>query len=347
MHDLTLWLKDELDDSEVRQIATALDESHPEFAEGIRDALEEDGEGAEFLRSLPKLLGHDMFEVWESLGIHVTPAHWSSPIANVRDLSDDLWDGPSEMPELDFRIDDQLDRLSTFESEYRGEYSDFPILESSGEYNGFAIQNNFFESVDTEVAYSMVREHEPKRVIEIGGGNSTQVLDAALKQNDQPFEHLIIEPEPSQVITGVDAKIIQSKVQEVPMSVFESLTEDDVLFIDSTHVGKIGSDVLYEYLDLLPQLDDGVLVHAHDIFLPYEYPKPWVMDQHWFFNEQYLLRALLSGSDDEILWSTYYLHRQHPELLAEAFDSYAALGEYYGPEKPEGIPSSFWMRTNR
>ncbi|MCO8266563.1 class I SAM-dependent methyltransferase [Haloferax sp. AB510] len=345
MHNLELWLKDELSDEEVHELAKAIDEKYPGIAEQIRETMAKDGPGADFLRSIPEFVDVDMFDFWEAIGVHMTPVHWSSPIANVQGLSDELWTEPSEMPAIDFRVDEQLDRLSTFKSRYRDEYSEFPIYERSEKFNGFAIKNHLFESVDTEVLYSMIRENKPKRVIEIGGGNSTQVASAALQKNDQRSEHLIIDPDPKKTIKGIDANLIQAKVQDVPMSVFNSLEEDDLLFIDSSHVGRIGSDVLYEYLDIIPRLDDGVLVHCHDIFFPYEYPKPWITQFRWFFNEQYLLRALLAGNDIEVLWATYYLHKEYPELLEEAFESYEALGSQYGFERPNGIPSSLWMRT--
>lgn len=349
MHSLGLWLKDEIDDDELRQVAATVDESHPEVADQIREALETDEEMADYLRSAPEYVSIDMFEFWESLGIHMTPVHWSSPIPNVQKLSDDLWDGPSELPDIDLGIDDQLERLSTFESKYKSEYDEFPITEPSGDYSGFHVKNYYFEAVDAEIAYSMIREHEPECIIEIGGGNSTQVVDAALQRNDDDCEHIVIDPEPTKKIKETtEAKIVKADVQEVPTSVFESLGEDDVLFIDSSHVARIGSDALHEYLNIVPQLGDGVLVHAHDIFLPYEYPRPWVMQRRWFFNEQYLLRALLTNSSDyDVLWSTYYMHQQHSDLLEEAFDSYATLGSQYESTNIYGIPSSFWMRTTR
>lgn len=344
MDDLNVWAKEELSDEEVRKFGAVVGEYYPEVGKRIQRAVEVDGELASLIRSFPQFVS--LFELWESIGIHVTPVHWSSPVANVQELSDDLWDGPSEVPGIDFRMDEQLDRLSKFESAYRSEYERFPIGEPSEEFNGFTIDNGFFESVDTEMAYSMIREHEPKRVIEIGSGNSTQVLNAALRENDQEeYEHLIIEPEPTPLIRGADAKLMESKVQDVPMSVFNSLTEDDVLFIDSTHVGRIGSDVLYECLNVIPQLDEGVLLHVHDIFLPYEYPRSWVKKYHWFFNEQYFTQALLTGRDDEVLWSTYRNHKEHPELLESAFDSYDELGEGYEADDARGIPSSLWVRV--
>lgn len=343
MDELTLWGREELSDEEIREFGAVVGEYFPEIGDRIQRGAEADDQVASLVRSLPSLIA--LSEMWEKVGVHVTPVHWSSPVANVQQLSDDHWDGPSEVPGIDFRVDEQLDRLSEFESAYRSEYERFPIEEPSEEFNGFAVDNGFFESVDTEIAYSMIRENEPKRVIEVGGGNSTQVINAALQENDQEYEHLIIEPDPTPAINGVDAKLIESEVQDVPMSVFDSLTEDDVLFIDSTHVARIGSDVLYECLNVIPQLDEGVLLHIHDIFLPYEYPRSWFTKYRWSFNEQYFVQALLTGRDDEVLWSTYRHHKEHPELLESAFDSYAELGAGYESDDARGVPSSLWLRV--
>jgi hypothetical protein len=130
--------------------------------------------------------------------------------------------------------------------------------------------------------------------------------------------------------------IIPEKVQNVPVSKFGELKENDILFIDSSHILRIGSDVRYEYLEILPRLNKGVLVHAHDIFLPSEYPKEWVCKQYRFYTEQYLLQAFLAfNSAFEILWMGSYMHLKHPEKLERAFSSY---------DRNKVWPGSFWLR---
>jgi len=116
---------------------------------------------------------------------------------------------------------------------------------------------------------------------------------------------------------------------------FGKLKENDILFIDSSHVLKIGSDVQYEYLDILPRLSKGVIVHVHDIFLPAEYPKEWVLKDYIFWTEQYLLQAFLAFNDSfEVLWAGHYMHLKYPNKLEDAF-SY---------KRDERLPGSFWMR---
>jgi hypothetical protein len=124
-------------------------------------------------------------------------------------------------------------------------------------------------------------------------------------------------------------------VQEVAMAEFEALNAGDILFIDSTHVARTGSDVVHEYLEILPRLRPGVLVHIHDIFLPFEYPRDWIMEARFFWNEQYLLQALLAHSRAfEVIWPGYLMHRERPEVLAGAFPAYDAARHR---------PSSWWM----
>ena len=101
------------------------------------------------------------------------------------------------------------------------------------------------------------------------------------------------------------------------------MKENDLLFIDSSHVLKIGSDVQYEYLELLPRLNSGVIIHCHDIFIPSEYPKNWVRKEHRFWNEQYLLQAFLSFNDKfEILWAGSYMHLKNPDILKNNLSTY-------------------------
>jgi hypothetical protein len=124
-------------------------------------------------------------------------------------------------------------------------------------------------------------------------------------------------------------------VQDVPLDEFTRLEDGDVLFIDTSHVVKTGGDVQYEFLEVLPRLQKGVIVHIHDIYLPAEYPKEWVLDGLTFWSEQYVLQAFLAfNSAFEVVLGGQYLHLYHPDRLHKAF----AL---YGGEPWLG---SFWIR---
>ena len=177
----------------------------------------------------------------------------------------------------------------------------FPYGEPA-ETGGFYLGNDYFEAVDAEVYHSLIRHYRPRQVLEIGSGNSTVVaLRAAAMNRHEGAETLVtcIEPYPEpglrRSLQGA-GKLIERPVQEVGFEVFEDLSRNDILFIDSSHVAKFGSDVVFEYLEVLPRLKPGVLVHVHDIFIPFDYPRKWIVDEHKFWNEQYLLQAFLCST---------------------------------------------------
>ena len=149
-----------------------------------------------------------------------------------------------------------------------------------------------------------------------------------------------IEPYPQNILKeGIEGivgltQLIEKPVQEVPVREFEKLEENDILFIDSSHVLKINSDVHYEYLEIFPKLKPGVIIHIHDIFLPMEYPSQWLNDRHWFWNEQYLLQAFLTFNNNfEVLHAGHYLSKTYG-------DEMKSFSPYFG----NNLASSFWMR---
>ena len=173
---------------------------------------------------------------------------------------------------------------------------------ATGDPHDFHFDNDRFSGLDAAVLYALVRHLKPRRFIEVGSGFSTLLTALALRRNEAdgapPSEFVAIEPYPLEFLDGLDGltKLIVQPVQEVPLSLFDDLGEGDVLFIDSSHVLKIGSDVQYLFLEVLPRLRKGVIVHVHDIFLPWEYPQEWVMREERFWNEAYLLQAFLTDN---------------------------------------------------
>jgi predicted O-methyltransferase YrrM len=153
--------------------------------------------------------------------------------------------------------------------------------------------NGYFESCDAEVAYCMVRHWKPRHILEIGSGYSSRIMAAALRANmerDGVVGELIsIDPQPERVPSnglGDLVSVIAKPVQYLETRLFATLQPDDILFIDSSHVVGVGSDVTRVYLQILPALPPGVLVHVHDIFLPYDYPRDAVLRNLWFWSEQ-------------------------------------------------------------
>jgi predicted O-methyltransferase YrrM len=284
------------------------------------------------------------FPYFERVGIHTKKVHFYSPIPDTRSLPAELWERRSALAGIDFDLERQVELAESL-ARFGEEFKQFPV-ESDGHPQHFYLRNGMYESVDAEVLYGMVRQGRPKRIIEIGSGFSTLLASSALARNAAegvPGSIVSIEPYPRDFLHGVPHldEIIERPVQDVPLSEFESLGDGDILFIDSSHVAKVGSDVCYELLEIVPRLRPGVLVHVHDIFFPEEYPRYWIMERHYFWNEQYLLQAFLAFNNSfETIWCGRYMHLMRPDVLQRAFPTYP---RHTGPQ----FPSSFWMRRVR
>jgi predicted O-methyltransferase YrrM len=285
------------------------------------------------------------FRVWEKKGFHVTTNHFYEPVPDTSALRDNLWDKHSEAPGVVMNELRQLSLLSEFQANLKSEYDCIPINRTSVQYQ-YYIRNMSFTEVDGEILYCMIRRFKPQTIFEIGGGFSTYLSAQALlknKENENIKSELVsFEPYPNEVLRkGIPnlSRLVTKEIQEVDLSEFRKLKENDILFIDSSHVLKIGSDVQYEYLEILPRLSKGVIVHIHDIFIPSEYPREWVLKGYRFWNEQYLLQSFLAFNDSfEVLWAGSYMHLKHPEKLAAAFQSYTKSVSY---------PASFWIRKTK
>jgi predicted O-methyltransferase YrrM len=306
--------------------------------------------GWRLMRNDPDLLvtlgTHLPFEKWEERGWHLTPNHFYSVIPDTRELPDRLWQTESELPGVDMRDAEQVALLTDVAERFGAEYDALPRTQKDAGPGRFFVDNKAFESVDGEMYYSMIRLRRPATVLEIGSGWSTLLALEALRANRAEGAEgrlVAIEPYPYDYLREAlaqnsdIAELRESPLQEVPLSMFEALGDNDILFIDSSHVLKIGSDVQYEFLQILPRLRPGVSVHVHDIFLPGEYPKDWVLGpEHRFWNEQYLLNAYLADNDRvEVLWGSSWMHRRHPDELEKAIASYDPATRF---------PGSFWFR---
>ena len=200
---------------------------------------------------------------------------------------------------------------------------------------------------DAHVYYAMIRHHRPKRIVEIGGGNSSLLAAAACRRNQQEYgvkPHLtVVEPYPGEWLKGVPGLdvLLEQRIQEVDMSVFNSLQAGDIFFIDSSHVLRPGGDVQREYCEILPRLAPGVLVHIHDISLPKPYFH-FYFQNHLYWNEQYLLQAFLTyNSPFEVMWPGTHMFMKYPKEVLKAFPEISAMKEKY----PLAEPSSFWLRV--
>ena len=184
-------------------------------------------------------------------------------------------------------------------------------------------------------------------MIEIGAGWSTLVTAGAARRNaaeGHPAAFSSFDPHPAAFLAdgveGLDA-LHAVGAADVPLAAFDELEVGDVLFIDSTHTVKIDGDVNHLILDVLPRLAPGVLVHFHDIFLPHEYPRRWIVEEGWYWAEQYLLQAYLAFNDDyETMLPIAALARAHRDRLGALFpeiDSFRGFAAYWIQRTGAGI----------
>ena len=216
-------------------------------------------------------------------------------------------DWPRTIPGIDLREPDQLRLLELFAREY---YPEQPFSEEF-------LNNSAFCHSDAITLYCMLRHSRPKNLIEVGSGYSSQVtMETNRRFLRNAVNCLFIEPFPSDTLKAVSgAVILEKRIQDVPLETFSVLDAGDILFIDSTHVSKVGSDVNHIFFRILPMLRPGVRVHFHDVFYPFEYPESWIMEgKAW--NEDYLLRAFLQFNRDfEIEIFPNYLIHFHREFF--------------------------------
>jgi predicted O-methyltransferase YrrM len=221
---------------------------------------------------------------------------------------------------------DAVDRL-------REQTDRFSAAEHEKDYSYF---NDYFTSPDAEVAYALVRQLKPKRIVEVGSGNSTKLFRHAIDDGGLDTTLVSIDPWPRLAIKDIADQIIAESVEHLPPSaIADPLGRDDILFIDSSHEIKTGNDVLVLFFQIVPSLRRGVIIHVHDIFLPYDYPREWIIDNLWDrFREQYIVQAILQSSKEyEVLWPGHYLQRSLP-----------GFSGHFNESLPRGNATSLWLR---
>ena len=250
--------------------------------------------------------------------------HFYSPLPDVADVAarrEKLFDrNVTECPAVDLRTECQLALLTEF-SQFYGE---LPFSEEPAAGLRYYYNNGFFKHGDAIVLYAMLRRLRPKQVIEVGSGFSSAVmLDTTDKFLQRDVRFTFIDPYPNRLfglLSDPDKRrhrVVQERVQDVAVEEFKSLGTGDVLFIDSSHVVKIGSDVRHLLWEVLPRLEAGVIVHFHDVMWPFEYPQDWVLAGN-AWNEAYFLRTFLQYNEVfQIEYFNSYVARVHENALRE------------------------------
>lgn len=268
------------------------------------------------------------------LGVYPLVDHYYDPLFDYRKLRPSSEPGRSSVE----NIEKQIALIKQFN--YAAELRLFPKTEDSKDK--YYYNNGSFGSGDAELYYSMIRSRKPKHIIEIGSGFSTlMALNAVQKNNleNEQYQCIItcIEPYEMPWLEKLNIKVIRKKVEELDINFFDVLSEDDILFVDSSHIIRPGGDVLFIILKVLPALNKGVLVHFHDIFIPYEYPVEWLRDEFRMWNEQYLLEAFLKENKTyETLVALHFLNRNYKDQIFQSFPALAV--------DKDRQPGSFWIQ---
>ena len=277
--------------------------------------------------------------ILERAGVGIIPHHYYSPLVFPSDLRLDQWN-KRQISGLDLNESGQLSLLEQFH--YKDELLAIP-LEDQGSRQ-FYYHNGSYESGDAEYFYNIIRHFKPHRIVEVGSGYSTLLAMRAIENNrkDDPSyscDHVCIEPYERPWLEQTSATVIREKVEMCPDEIFDRLRDNDILFIDSSHVIRPQGDVLHEYLHILGRLSYGVLIHVHDVFTPYDYPAELVIGTRNMWNEQYLLEALLCFNQQfEVIGAVNWLSHVHRDLLVEACPVLM--------REPLREPGSFWLRRS-
>jgi predicted O-methyltransferase YrrM len=251
--------------------------------------------------------------------------HYYSPIPSSEDILYNVDPSKNELTDLtdiNMNKEHQYEVLRDFKKFY-GEMS-FP--EKQNQEWRFYFEQSWFSFSDAIFLYCFLRQNQPKRIVEIGSGfSSAVILDTLERYLSEDTQVTLIEPFPDRLM-GIlrdhdkdRIQIMKMKVQDVPIEILTSLQSGDLLFVDSSHIVKCGSDVKNLIFDILPRLPSGVFVHFHDVFFPFEYPREWLEDGR-FWNENYFLRAFLSSNSEwKIFFFNSYVARVFGEYMRQHF----------------------------
>jgi len=284
--------------------------------------------------AVQRWLSRKLFPTLQRAGFHVTGNHFYEPVPDTREVAAAYDEGPRELG-IDFALETAEDHALALAARYGTE------ARADVDRFGYAEPNHLFFGVDALLLYGYLRRTRPSRVVEIGRGFSTIVAVAALERNAMegrvatlvsidPFDRqpLAREPEHTRL------EVVRTSLQEADPRVFDALEEGDLLFVDSSHVHKFGSDVAYQFEQVYPRLRPGVTAHVHDVFSPYHYPLKWYTRQRRFWNEQHYVETMLRwGSDLRVVLPVHALVRTSP-----------GLGELAARSGFTGGGSSFYFR---
>jgi Methyltransferase domain len=270
----------------------------------------------------------------ERVGLQLVLKTYYSPIPDLSTLPDEVWQERDPLRGIELDLDAQAETLERRLSHWLTEFSP-----AGADGHAYEEGNASYPLPDARLLYAMVRDLQPRSIVELGSGQTTRVIAQACVANASAgtrTQFQAFDPLPMAVddtLPGLDA-LERTPAQQVPEQVFADLRDGDILFVDTTHTVKVGSDVNRIILRVLPLLSPGVVVHFHDICLPYEYPRYLLEDYALYWAEQYLLQAFLAMNPSfEVLYATDALCRDRRAEVTRA-----------GLAKEAESGSSFWIR---
>ena len=265
--------------------------------------------------AVQRYLARHLFNFFQRLGVHLTADHFYEIVPNTREVGSAYSAHPRELLGIDFQIEESTDRfLRLIESYGMGFAADVVRFE-------YQERNDYFRGLDALALYLVVRDLKPQLIVEIGQGFSTRILLAALERNGEESGQMSglvsVDPysrfRPARMPVGVDFRVIDQPVQTLDATAL--FAGCNLVFVDSTHVFKFGSDVEWEFTQIYPRLQSGTILHVHDVFSPYQYPRRWIVEAKRFWNEQYFLEAFLAFNKDfEVHLPMHLLARESSEL---------------------------------
>ncbi|MEX1202382.1 MAG: class I SAM-dependent methyltransferase [Ferruginibacter sp.] len=271
------------------------------------------------------------------------PGHFYSSVLDldyIREIKDQLWATPKEMKGINLNVDYQVQLLKKMATAF----SEMHFAKEKTASQRYYTNNPSFPEADALALALMMRHYKPKRIIEVGSGYSSMVM---LDVNEQFFDNGIditfVEPYPdmmlNKLLTNNDRNTVtvyEQKIQVVDPKIFLALEENDILFIDNSHVSKTGSDVNHVFFEVLPYIKKGVVVHIHDIFHQFIYPQAWVLEYRLNWNEIYTLRSFLMYNDTfQLEMFVNHLQKENAPMLETILP---------GMAEKTGTGGSCWMR---
>lgn len=299
------------------------------------------------LREHPELISHFEESIAKARGgrqvkLFVPSGHYYSPVVDPESIQNVFLSAEADplIGGVELNVAGQLDLWEAMLPFLR----DVPFPEQQAEGYRYFHGNNWYGLGDAAIYSALIRLLKPRRIVEVGSGFSSAVaLDTADHFLNGNIKFTFIDPFPERLRallgTYEESKVtvLTQAVQNVAMDEFAALDAGDLLFIDSTHVMKTGSDVNFELFQVLPRLKPGVVIHFHDTFWPFEYPREWALDDNRSWNELYALRAfLMHNSDYQILFFSHYFAKVHrDQVVADC------------PRLGQGLGGGLWLKKLR